>query len=121
MTNEHEEKVAGVTMHLKNASQQQPQGLEKLRVLVTLECYVNDEALWKVVENKFITGYRVFTAEDFHVEVMDVMREQIKLMEQQLFEAGRALTQAADAKALVEKELAAYKEPYQRFKAALGG
>lgn len=112
MSNDHEEKIPGVTLYFQHSSFQKPQATEKYRVALKLDCAVNDEALWQVVEAKFKAGFRVFTSEDFHVEVLSVLREEFVKAKNELAAANRELTQVKD-------ELAKYKEPLVAFGQAL--
>lgn len=114
MSNEHEEQVPGVTLFFKRSSFGKPQADEKFRIELTLDCSVRDETLWPVVEEKFKAGLRVFTREDFHMEVMDVLREKLMVTEGKLAASERELRQTRD-------ELAKYKEPLTAFGRALRG
>lgn len=121
MASKHEEQVAGVTLWFKHSSLAKPQADERFRVNLTLDCSVKDEELWRVVETKFKDGFRVFTSEDFHIGVMDVMRSDIKTLESKLRESEKKLAQEADRSKQLEEELKKYKEPLQAFGQALGG
>lgn len=121
MSDKHEEQVAGVTLHFKSSSLVKPQGDEKFRVDLVLDCSVRDEELWRGVEKKFKEGYRVFTSEDFHMEVLDVVRQDYKTLESRLLHAERELRKEKDHREQLEAELAKYKEPLATFGAALRG
>jgi hypothetical protein len=114
MSNEHEEKVAGVTLYFQHASFQKPHATEKYRVELKLDCEVHDEALWQVVQAKFAAGFRVFTSEDFHIEVIDVMRQELR-------DAQTKLARTEVELARREDELRKYKEPLAAFGQALRG
>jgi hypothetical protein len=112
MANNQEEKVPGVTLYFQHSSFQKPQATEKYRVKLALDCAVNDEALWQVVETKFKAGFRVFTSEDFHVEVLSVLREEFVKTQNELAACQRDLAQTRD-------ELAKYKGPLAAFGRAI--
>ncbi len=121
MATKHEEQVAGVTLYFKHSSLAKPQGDEKFRVNLMLDCSVKDEDLWRAVETQFKDGLRVFTSEDFHIAVMNVMRSDLKALETKLLESERRLAQEADRNKQLEEELRKYKEPLTAFGQALGG
>ncbi len=121
MSNQHEEQVAGVTLHFKHSSFVKPQGHEKFRVDLALDCTVHDEAVWRTVESKFKEGFRVFTGVDFHIEVMNVVREDLEAMKRRFAENERELRIARDRITQLEDELTHYKEPLAAFGAALRG
>lgn len=114
MASEHEEKIPGVTLHFQHASFGKPRAGEKYRVELKLDCEVHDEALWQTVQAKFAAGFRVFTSEDFHIEVLSVLRQEFMKTQNELAEARRELTQTKD-------ELQKYKGPLAEFGRSLRG
>ena len=114
MATEHEERIPGVTLHFQHASFGKPHAGEKYRVELKLDCEVRDETLWGMVEAKFKAGFRVFTREDFHIEVLDVMRQELR--------DANARTAAAEQRCVrLEDELQKYKTPLAAFGQALRG
>lgn len=121
MSNKHEEQVPGVTLHFKHSAFMKPHGDEKFRVELVLDCSVRNEELWRTVETKFKEGFRVFTNEDFHVEVLNVVRQDYHALEARLAQAERELRQEKDRREQLEAEVERYKAPLASFGAALRG
>lgn len=122
MSNEHEEQVAGVTLWFKDSALMKPHfSNESYRVELRLDCAVVDEEIWRAVETKFKQGLRVFTSSDFHVEVLEVVRQDMGGLKARLAEAERALRQEQDRRQQLEVELEKYKEPFAAFGRALQG
>ena len=121
MADEHEEQVPGVTFWLVSSSMGASQGNEKYRVRLSLDCAVNDEDLWKEVERKFREGFRIHTVPDFHVEVIDVMRADLKAAREKNQILERQVAQEQDRRAQVERELESYRAPLGALGRALRG
>ena len=90
------------------------QGVELYRVQLLLDCAISDEAVWSEVETRFKSGHRVYTSADFHFEVMDVLREELK-------RAETALAQLQKAHALLKETHAADDAELARYRASLSG
>ena len=126
MTDKHEEAVPGVTLWLTSTSlvgtaTVDEENRRHLRVRVQLDCDIFDEELWKTVEKKFRDGFRVFSAPDFHVEVLDVMRTELKEHKDKITLLERQVAQEKDARLQVQRELDHYKTPLSALGRALGG
>ena len=115
MSNEHEEKVAGVTLWHTRTVQGTTFQPGTYSMEVTLRAQVTDEEIWKIVEKKFQDGFRVFTGPDFHIEVMDVMRDEVKALEAELARVRRELIQEKDSKASIQRDLDRYRSSFVEF------
>lgn len=122
MSDEHEEQVPGVTLWFRREDIQASQTgnpARKMRTaILTLDADVKDEQLWTEVCQKFRDGFRVFTAPDFHIEVMNVLREKIVALEDRTKALELELAREKDARRLVEKE---YKDPVVALRQKLRG
>lgn len=76
---EKEQKLPGVTLHLQNAKRHEIAGKQK--VLLTVDGTIDDEAVWSAVEKMFISGFRVYTQEDFKGEMLNVFRTEVEQLE----------------------------------------
>ena len=123
MSDKHDEQVPGITFFFAGSELRQSHGREKFLVNLSLVCEVHDEKLWETVEWKFraLEGFRVFSEEDFHVAVMDVLRGNIQTLEREKLELTRQLQQARDKCLQAEEELQRYKEPFVGLGRALRG
>jgi hypothetical protein len=121
VSDEHEEQVPGVTFWLVNSSLGASQGDEKYRVKLSLDCAVNDDELWQEVEKKFKEGFRIHTVPDFHVEVIDVMRAELKAAKERNIILERQVAQEQDRRKQVESELEQFRAPLGAFGRALRG
>lgn len=119
MSDEHDEKVPGVTLWLKGSSVSFPAKTRTFYVELKVTGVVHDIEVWNAVEAKFTEGFRVFTVDDFHMEVMGSMRDKIRALEETLAEERRTLLREKDARAQAEKELERYREPLSRLGQAL--
>lgn len=122
MSNEHEEQVAGITFWFKHSAAVQAiaEG-EKFRAELTLTCGVVDEELWNEILKRFREGFRVFSSNDFHVEVLSVMNQRIKKLELEKQDLERSLKDTEAALDVTRRELEGYKGPLQAFGSALRG
>jgi len=122
VSDEHEEQVAGVTLWFRREGMHGVQTSDPTRktrtVILELDAAVADESLWKEVCQKFRDGFRVFTAPDFHIEVMDILREKIVTLEDRNKALELELAREKDARQLLEKE---YKAPLEAFSKTLRG
>lgn len=106
MTNE-EEQVPGVTFWFKGSSLGRPGGPnEKYRVDLHLDAAVVNEELWNAITQKFKDGFRIYTQNDFHSEVIDVMRQKSKDLEAKLALAEKTLKSERAERARLEGDLA---------------
>lgn len=121
MSDEHEEKVPGVTFWFKKSSFAAAHGDEKFGVELSLHCSVVDEELWRTVEQKFKDGFRIYSVPDFHIEVLDVMRMELKELKDKNTLLERQVAQEKDARLQVQRELEQVKAPLSALGRALGG
>lgn len=126
MTDKHEEAVPGVTLWYTSSSlvgtaTVDEKGQRHLRVRLQLDCDISDEELWKIVEQKFKDGFRVFTVPDFHVEVIDVLRSALKELKDKNILLERQVAQEKDSRLQLQRELDQYKAPLSALGRALGG
>jgi len=77
LSNEYEERVAGVTLQFSQSELMGAHG-DTRRIRLVLECTITDEEMWKEVEGKFREGHRMFKDPDFHSEVASMMHEDVK-------------------------------------------
>lgn len=96
MSNRHEEQVPGVTLHFRKATA--AGGTEGRHYEVMLDAWVVDDELWKEVQAKLEAGFRIFTAPDFHIEVMDVLRMELREAQERTVILERQLSQEKDAR-----------------------
>jgi hypothetical protein len=122
MADEFEEQVPGVTLFFKANTLTKTVGTEKLRTELLLECVVRDEELWEKVSKKLTDpkGVRFFTEDDFHVEVMSVMREKVHDLEREKFQLGEQLKSAVAEKDAAVTECAKYRGAFDVFGRSLG-
>ncbi len=92
---------------------------EKFRVELTLTCGVVDEPLWDEILKRFREGFRVFSSNDFHIEVLSVMNQRIQTLEREKRDLTAALTRKEDQLTQTRRELEEYKAPLQALGAAL--
>jgi|HubBroStandDraft_3_1064219.scaffolds.fasta_scaffold250740_1 hypothetical protein len=124
MSNEHEEQVPGITFWFKNATTTGAlTGDLKFMVDLTLTCGVTDEELWEDILNRFKdkAGFRVFSSNDFHIEVADVMRQTIEELRTEKIRLEAELRQKSDELTRTKGELEGYRVPLSAFGAALRG
>lgn len=121
MADEHEEQVPGVTFWLVSSALMGSQGNEKYRVRLHLDCAVNDDELWQEVEKKFKEGFRIHTVPDFHVEVIDVMRADLRAYKEKNQILERQVAQEKDRREQAERELEKFRAPLGAFGRALRG
>jgi hypothetical protein len=124
MSDEHEEQVTGITFWFDSSVLSAPvvEG-EKFRASLALNCGVKDEVLWEDILKRFKHegGFRVFSSNDFHIEVMDVMRARIVALEGEKAEVERELRQNKDELTRTKNALASYQVPLSAFGDALRG
>lgn len=105
-TSKEEEQVPGVTFWFKGSSLGRPGGPnEKYRVDLHLDAAVVDEGLWTAISQKFKDGFRIYTQNDFHGEVIDVMRKKNKELEDQLVVSAKTLASERAERTRLEQEL----------------
>lgn len=121
MTDKYDEASPGVTLNFKRSAVTGKSEDGASHVELVLDCRVKDAVLWEEVAQKFKDGMRVFTAPDFHIEVMDVMRLEIRELQDKLQLSERALKQEKDIKEGVLKKLAVYEGSLGVFGRALRG
>jgi regulator of protease activity HflC (stomatin/prohibitin superfamily) len=121
VTDAYEEQVPGVTLFLVNATESGGQTTEKFRVRVVLDASIHDESVWQELLTKFREGFRVSSSNDFHIEVLDVVRKELELTEARIAELARKLRHEQDARAQVERELERYKGPLTALGKVLNG
>jgi hypothetical protein len=120
VSNEHEEQVAGITFWFKHSSVSAAvaEG-EKFRAELKLTCGVVDEELWNEVLKRFREGFRVFSSNDFHIEVLSVMNQKVKTLEREKQDLELSLRRAEARILSVTQEFEAYKAPLQALGTAL--
>lgn len=121
MSDKFEERSPGLTFWHKGASRYTVPATGKAKAALTLECDIEDETLWVEVEKKFFTGFRVHTSDDFHIIVMDALRDGHKELETRLRDAERALAQEREEHRACRRELDQYKSVFGRFNKQLQG
>lgn len=124
MSDEHEEQVAGITFWFKKeVTSGGPSADMKFVVDLTLTCGVKDEPLWEDILKRFKheKGFRVFSSNDFHIEVADVMRQRIQELEGAKAVLERELRQSKDELVRTKDALAGYQVPLSAFGRALRG
>jgi hypothetical protein len=112
VTDKHEEQVPGITFWFKKASMSAPAiEREKFRIDLVLDCGIVDETLWEDILKRFKTGFRVFSSNDFHLEVQSVMRQTIQELENKNAELERQLRQKEWQLKQAKEETELYKKP----------
>jgi hypothetical protein len=123
MSNEPEEQVDGITFWFSGSSITGTARPDELGVQLTLNGIVKDEALWKDILERLNSksGFRIFSSNDFHVEVMNVMRMSIRELEDKNVLLERELQQKKDELVQVARERDSYRVPLSAFGKALRG
>lgn len=117
MSNEFEEKVPGATLYLRKSSYTGTK--DQTSVEVVLDCQVNDFEVWQTVEAKLKEGFRVFTVPDFHIEVADVLRMELKEARDRVIALERKLAQVEFEKGQESARLKKYDDLLGKFGQAL--
>ena len=124
MSDEHEEQVEGITFWFANSTLAAPaRPTDVFSVSLTLTGGVQSEELWKDILDRLKSknGFRVFSSNDFHIEVMHVMRVSIRELEDKNTLLTQELTQKKDELRLTQEALAAYQQPLSALGKALRG
>lgn len=119
MSDEFENQVPGVTLHHKSDCMMQQTATGLRRVELVLECTISDEKVWAEIDQRFKEGLRVFTAEDFHIEVMNAMRRRLQELERERNDAKAALRRSESELTEARGELSKYKNTLGAFGRAL--
>jgi hypothetical protein len=117
---EPEDQVAGITFFLVDSSLTKNAIGQNVGRL-TLDCQIHDEKLWPEVETKFREGHRIYTELDFHSEVIEVLRSELRAVEAERDRFERELRQAQEDTRTARAETEMYKKPLGDFGRALRG
>lgn len=108
-----DEKLPGVTLWHRGAKLKEVAG--KKSVEMTVVAQINDEAVWKTVEQKFLDGFQVYSTEDFKGHMINAMRmenttltSRIAVLETQLSFKDKEIT-------LLNEQLEAARKPLREF------
>lgn len=104
-----EDRIPAVVLWHKGARRYEVTGKQKVEL--KLEGEILDEEVWKEVEQKFMSGFHVFTVEDFKGEMLNAFREENHKLEQAKLLLEQALERAQREKLIAEQELARFKGP----------
>ncbi len=108
---EKTEAAPGVTLRLiEQTKMGSSTGKKRVRLIMDVE--ITDERVWRAAEAKLEQGLHVYTVEDFQTEMLHVLRQENRQLEQDKHalsvERTRLLTQNADLnsslRALVDRE-----------------
>jgi hypothetical protein len=120
----YEEQVEGVTFYFRSSVITAPaRPGDVFSVSLALTCGVQSEELWNDILGRLRSkdGFRVFSSNDFHVEVLNVMQRTVRELEDNKVLLERELQQAKDELARTKEVLASYQVPLSAFGKALRG
>jgi hypothetical protein len=114
-----ESKVPGISFWLSgDKSYTREDGVN--HVECTLLGQYTDEELWKKIQKRLHAGFRIYSEDDFHTEVLLVMRDDFQKEINEHKATKRALELANARLAGIETELAEYKRLLGTLGSALG-
>lgn len=117
-----ENELAGVTFHHKGSKIFQPEGATtNKKAILTLEATIKDEDLWKEVEKKFVEGLRVYTADDFKGELVNVYRHENARLKAEAERLAHENARLQRENAYVQEKNAEYQEILSGFSIQLSG
>lgn len=119
MAEEKTAPVPGVTLWHRGAKLFQKGGQKGVEL--TVVCHINDEEVWKVVEKKFLEGFRVYTVEDFKGEMLAALREEFKELEAEVGVLRVNLEKRTREKEMLEGQLEDARAPMRALGQRLRG
>jgi hypothetical protein len=111
--------IPGVTLWHRGAKLFQKAGQKGVEL--TVVAHINDEDVWKVVENKFLEGFRIYTVEDFKGEMLMALRDENKELEAEVKILRVDVEKRTREKELLEKELEEARAPMRALGQRLRG
>lgn len=112
----NEDRIPGVVFTLENTETKKVKG--KLVAEVTLQAHINDLDLFDAISEK-LDGLKIYAAEDFQMQVNDLLREDNDDLENQIKQAKRARATAEEHLSQKESFHAQQVEELQREKQTL--
>ncbi len=119
MSDEAPAPIPGVILWHRGAKLFKRAGQKNVELTVVAE--VADEAIWQVVEKKFLEGFAVYSVEDFKGEMLEALRSVNRDLEAELAIIRVDLDKRTREKALLEQELEAARAPMRALSQRLRG
>ena len=88
--------------------------------IITLDCTIRDEEIWKVVEEKLKAGFRVYSTNDFKTEMITILNEELEVEKVKVREQLRRIGQLEYEKAKLQVEVDKARVFMQGFQELLG-
>ncbi len=105
---EHNERIPGVTLHLKEATESQPLSGGRYRGAIELLADITDLDIWNAVAQK-LDGMRIYTVSNLSESMIEVSQRKARKAEEELrkqgLESSNELEQLRAALSLLNAEL----------------